>query len=179
MSILHESPVYLADAGVASPDPSHPEIRWGCPRNLNLGRFGLIAPANFKLPTMPFDGKYGFSEETLLATAPKLRHIGRTIEEGAFMLRIVGRVAVVLSVVSLSAFAASGDCGSIIKLRQRNKNGQTQIDGRNSSGKPIVAYVVVDAPKAPQDYRTFTFHGLFTNGDSMRPGSSMNLGSLE
>ncbi len=95
------------------------------------------------------------------------------------MLRIVGRVAVVLSVVSLSAFAASGDCGSIIKLRQHNKNGQTQIDGRNSSRKPIVAYVVVDGPKAPQDYRTFTLHGLFTNGDSMRPGSSMNLGSFE
>jgi hypothetical protein len=131
------------------------------------------------LPKARFHWKYGFNDETLLATAPKLRYIGQTIEEGTLMLILVRGVAIVFSVVSLSAFAASGDCGSIIKLRQHSKNGLTQIDGRNSSGKSIVAYVVVDTPQAPQDYRTLTFRGLFTNGDSMRPGSSMNLGSLE
>jgi hypothetical protein len=54
-----------------------------------------------------------------------------------------------------------------------------QESGKNISGKPIVAYVVVDAPTSSQDYRTRTLHAVFTNGDSMRPGSSINMGSFE
>src|ERR1700730_17492049 len=54
MNILHGYPVYRADAGAVSPDPSHPEIRWRRSRNINLGKFGLIAPTHFKLPTTSF-----------------------------------------------------------------------------------------------------------------------------
>src|SRR6266851_9004382 len=64
MNILHGSPVYRADAGAVSPDPSHPEIRWCCPRNLNFGRFGLIAPANVKLPGTPFRGSINVAIRT-------------------------------------------------------------------------------------------------------------------
>jgi hypothetical protein len=58
MNILHGYPVYRADAGAVSPDPSHPEIRWRCSRNIKLSKFGLIAPTHFKLPTTPFPGRF-------------------------------------------------------------------------------------------------------------------------
>src|SRR3982074_3718548 len=60
MNILHGYPVYRADAGAVSPDPSHPEIRWRCSRNINLGKFGLIAPTHFKSPTTSFSGDWSF-----------------------------------------------------------------------------------------------------------------------
>src|SRR3981081_4673196 len=60
MNILHGYPVYRADAGAVSPDPSHPEIRWRCSRNSNLGKFGLIAPTHFKSPTTSFSGEWSF-----------------------------------------------------------------------------------------------------------------------
>jgi len=55
MNILRGYPVYRADAGAVSLDPSHPEIRWRCSRNINLGKFRLIAPTHFKLPTTVFE----------------------------------------------------------------------------------------------------------------------------
>jgi hypothetical protein len=65
MNILHGYPVYRADAGAVSPDSSHPEIRWRCSRNINLGKFGLIAPTHFKLPPRFEGNSFNASGKTL------------------------------------------------------------------------------------------------------------------
>ena len=90
------------------------------------------------------------------------------------------RHLVVVSSVLLAsvALASASECKSSINLHQHNKDGKTWIKAKNKSRKPIVAYVVQDIPTATADYRTYSFDGVFTNGDAMKPGSSMNLGTI-
>jgi hypothetical protein len=88
---------------------------------------------------------------------------------------------VVVSSVLLAsvALASASECKSSINLHQHNKDGKTWIEAKNRSGKPIVAYVVQDMPTLKTDYRTYSLRGVFTNGDAMKPGSSMNLGTVQ
>lgn len=95
-------------------------------------------------------------------------------------IRTISCIALVPLAFSASALAASAsDCGSLIKVRQHNKHAMTLVEGRNKSGQPILAYVVLRTPTLADDYKTIAFKGVFTGGDALRPRTSMNLGSFD
>jgi hypothetical protein len=86
-----------------------------------------------------------------------------------------------LLVAAMMIFAAlhtlASDCASVIEVRQRTQDGKTEFTARNISSTPMVAYVVA-AGRDANGNPTNVFYGVFTAGDSLRPGASMSIGSV-
>jgi hypothetical protein len=59
-------------------------------------------------------------------------------------------------------------------IRSATQNGRLVIT--NNSGKPVVAYVMADKTKTSTDGSSVrTYSGVFTQGDSLKPDSSMEI----
>jgi hypothetical protein len=78
-----------------------------------------------------------------------------------------------MTLVALNLFGS--DCLSAIQVDQRVQHGKIEFTAKNVSGKPMVAYVV--AARDAKGNLPNVFYGVFTDGDSLRPGASMGIGS--
>lgn len=100
---------------------------------------------------------------------------GIIIVTGEVFIRRFLLVTAMMIFAALHTFAS--DCASVIEVRQRTQDGRTEFTARNFSSKPMVAYVVA-AGRDANGNPTNVFYGVFTAGDSLRPGASMAIGSV-
>ena len=77
-------------------------------------------------------------------------------------------------VLSVAAGLWGAADSQFFQLEQANKNGTVQIIGKNISGSPIVAYVVV----AEHAQKRMVWNGVYTRGDSLGVGKSVTLGEI-
>ena len=80
------------------------------------------------------------------------------------------RLAVFL--LSTSSFLLAAGNNQFLKFTEQVKQGKVHILAQNVSGKPIVAYVVVQLSDASKT----TYHGVYTGGDSLLAGSTIDIG---
>jgi hypothetical protein len=71
------------------------------------------------------------------------------------------------------------DCTSAIQLREHVQNGKRAITAKNTSNRPIVAYVIAGGARDATGNPIHVFYGVSDNGDSLRPGASMEIGSVD
>lgn len=89
------------------------------------------------------------------------------------------RFTLILAMAAMMVFKAFGaDCASAIQVRQRLQNGKVELTAKNISGKPMVAYVVATDARDANGNLTNVFSGVFTDGDSLQPGTAMEIGSV-
>jgi hypothetical protein len=91
-------------------------------------------------------------------------------------LAIVALAPVLL--VGAKAGAQSNNCTEFIKTSEVNQKAVAVLKVQNVSKQPVVAYVVVNAPKTTSDPKSYSFHGVFTAGDSLRPNQAIQLGTI-
>lgn len=83
-----------------------------------------------------------------------------------------------MSLVCLAAHVFGADCESVVAISQRVENGKSEYIAKNISGKPMIAYVIAtDRRDANGDF-VQVFSGVFTEGDSFRPGASIAIGAM-
>ena len=80
--------------------------------------------------------------------------------------------------LGVKADAQSNNCKAFITAAQHDSGASTIITARNISGHPIVAYVITSTPVVGSDTKSYSFHGVFTDGDSLHPRQAMQLGTV-
>lgn len=85
-------------------------------------------------------------------------------------------IAATMTVMTLNTFGA--DCSTVIQVRHRTRDGKEEFTVKNVSGKPIIAYVIANDERDPSGNASHVFYGVFTDGDSLRPGDSMEISSV-
>lgn len=93
-------------------------------------------------------------------------------------MHLVSLILTPILLFGVRASARTTACSTFIKTSESNRGGQTIIRARNVSKKPIVAYVVTNHPAVANDYKSYTFRGVFTDGDSLHPRQVMPLGTI-
>jgi hypothetical protein len=91
-------------------------------------------------------------------------------------MRTLSFAAATIILISLDAFGS--DCTHAVQLGHKKNGGKETITAKNISGKPIVAYVVAAETSQATSDRVQVFTGVFTDGDSLRPGASLAIGSV-
>jgi hypothetical protein len=76
------------------------------------------------------------------------------------------------------ASAQSNNCKAFITASESDHGAATVIKARNVSHQPIVAYVITSTPVVKDDTKSYSLHGVFTDGDSLRPRQAMQLGAV-
>jgi hypothetical protein len=74
--------------------------------------------------------------------------------------------------------AQTNNCKAFITASEADHGSTTVIKARNVSKQPIVAYVVTNAPATKGDTKSYSLHGVFTDGDSLHPRQVMQLGTV-
>jgi hypothetical protein len=92
-------------------------------------------------------------------------------------MRNILLVAAITMFVVLPALGT--DCTSAIQLREHVQNGKRAITAKNTSNRPIVAYVIAGGDGDATGNPIHVFYGVFDDGDSLRPGASMEIGSVD
>lgn len=90
--------------------------------------------------------------------------------------RVVLAALLLVPVLVARASAQSNGCKAFITASESNHGATTVIKARNVSHRPIVAYVVTNTPADKGDTISYSLHGVFTDGDSLRPSKAMQLG---
>lgn len=75
------------------------------------------------------------------------------------------------------ADAQYGDCHAFLNASQSGHGANTIIKIRNVAHQPLVAYVIRSTPAVKSDAKSYSLHGVFTDGDVLRPGQMMNAGT--
>ena len=91
-------------------------------------------------------------------------------------MRLIHVLLPMLLSVAVSGYCS--DCASVLQVKSQERDGKEHFVARNTSGKPIVAYVVVDPERDENGKPRHTFSGVFTAPDWLRPGKSMDIGSV-
>jgi hypothetical protein len=81
------------------------------------------------------------------------------------------------AIILLSAVSAIAADSPPVELTRRTENGQLYLRARNASGKPIIAYVI--AIKSDGGASTHVEYGVYTNGDSLAPGGTVDVGPVK
>jgi hypothetical protein len=76
------------------------------------------------------------------------------------------------------ASAQSNGCKAFITTSERGHGTATFIKARNVSHQPIVAYVITNTPAVRDDTRSYSLHGVFTDGDSLHPKQAISVGTI-
>lgn len=98
-----------------------------------------------------------------------------SIREGTSMRSFL-LIAATTMFMALNTFGT--DCASAIQVREHMHSGKEEFTAKNTSGKPIVAYVIAADARDATGNPIHVFSGVFTDGDSLRPGASMEIGSV-
>jgi hypothetical protein len=85
------------------------------------------------------------------------------------------RLLVFAMTVCVAPQVFGADCQSAVAVSQHLKNGKLAYLAKNISSKPIIAYVVATDRDARGNF-VHVFSGVFTEGDSLQPGSSIVIG---
>ena len=94
---------------------------------------------------------------------------------GRFDMRNSLLLFLTMLLTAVGTFAA--DCSSAIQITQRTQNGKAEFTAKNTSERAIVAYIITaNAPDTNGNSST-VFSGVFTDGDTLRPGASMEIGT--
>jgi hypothetical protein len=80
--------------------------------------------------------------------------------------------------LGVKASAQPNSCKTFITTAEHDRGASTIITARNISGRPIVAYVVSDTPVIGSDTKSYSLHGVFTNGDSLHSRQAIQLGTI-
>ena len=78
----------------------------------------------------------------------------------------------------VQAGAQTNNCKAFITATETDRGSTTSIRARNVSRQPIVAYVVRNTPSTKSDTKSYSLHGVFTDGDSLHPNQVMQLGTV-
>ena len=89
-------------------------------------------------------------------------------------MRIVGVPCLTLGA---SLILSGADCDAVIEVVREKKNGQMAV--RNTSDKPLIAYVLASGTKSKDGSPIRTFFGVFRGQDSLAPGESIEIGKAE
>ena len=74
--------------------------------------------------------------------------------------------------------AQTNNCKAFIAASESDHGSTTVIKARNVSRQPIVAYVVTNTPTTKDDTKSYSLHGVFTDGDSLHSRHVMELGTV-
>ena len=91
-------------------------------------------------------------------------------------MRVLQLLAAGMMCIALNAFG--DDCASVIQVNQQSRDGKEQFVAKNISKRPIIAYVVTDDTRDASGNPLHVFSGVFTGGDALHPGASMEIGSV-
>lgn len=80
------------------------------------------------------------------------------------------KLAFALFAVLPVAFGSSDS--PFFRLAEKSKEAKMHVTGKNISHSPIVAYVVL----AERGHSRFVWHGVYTGGDALRPGKTVEVG---
>ena len=81
------------------------------------------------------------------------------------------------SALFISASLLAADCASAVKVDHHTRDGKLELTAKNISSKAMVAYVIATGSHDSNGNLSQVFSGVFTNGDSLRPGASINVGT--
>jgi hypothetical protein len=91
------------------------------------------------------------------------------------------RYALCLLVFAGIGFCFSGsDTNQYLKLSEFRGNGKTRLVARNTSGRPVVAFVVAAVHrKTGQEDTTSVYSAVYSGKDNLASGKSINVGEWD
>jgi hypothetical protein len=93
-------------------------------------------------------------------------------------IKLLPLVVAPLLLLSAGASAQERNCNALIATSTRTHGSEMVIRVRNISKEPIVAYVIRSTPEDAGDFKTYSLHGVFTDGDSLNSGKAIVAGKL-
>jgi hypothetical protein len=83
-------------------------------------------------------------------------------------------LAVAAALLSVAAGLSGAGENPFFRVEQAAKDGKVQVAGKNISGVPMVAYVVI----AERGHQRVVYYGVYTEGDTLGAGKDVMVGEM-
>jgi hypothetical protein len=88
-------------------------------------------------------------------------------------MRIPGPLLAMARCVATDLIGA--ECGSAIQVRGKRKEGRVHLFAKNTSNRPVIAYVLASDEKSVDGSPTRVYYGVYSSDDALGAGKSVEI----